>query len=128
MFDVSDVNKPKEISTDIIGERGTYSELLYNHKALMFSLNKGIMAFPISRAGDNYINDFIGAYVYNVGNRGFDLKSKISHIDNIKVNYTNGDEIRRIIYMGDYLYTFSDNMMQVYEIDNNSKISELDMK
>nr|WP_312576535.1 beta-propeller domain-containing protein [Sedimentibacter sp.] len=128
MFDVSDVNKPKEISTDIIGKSGTYSELLNNHKALMFSLNKGIMAFPISRAGDNYTNDFVGAYVYNINNDNLELKTQITHMENIKSEYTYGYEIKRIIYIGDYLYTFSDNMMQVYAIDNNSKISELYIK
>jgi uncharacterized secreted protein with C-terminal beta-propeller domain len=128
LFDVSDVNKPVEIATDVIGESGTYSELLYNHKALMFSLDKGIMAFPISRTSDNYINDFVGAYIYNVSSSKVDLKLKITHIDNIKSGYTYGDEIRRIIYIGDYLYTFSENQMQVHKIDSDEKISVLSLK
>lgn len=128
LFDVSNVNKPKEIATDVIGKSGTYSELLNNHKALMFSLDKGIMAFPISRTSDNYINDFVGAYVYNVNASKVELKSQISHMENIKDGYTNGDEIRRIIYIEDYLYTFSDNQMQVHKIDDNQKVSVLSLK
>lgn len=128
LFDVTNVKKPKEISTDIIGKSGTYSELLYNHKALMFSLNKGIMAFPVTVTGDNYSTDFVGAYVYNVSTTGIKLNTKISHMENIKNGYTGGDEIRRIIYIGDYLYTFSDNMMQVRQINNSYKISELIIK
>ena len=128
LFDVTDVNKPKEISTDVIGKSGTYSELLYNHKALMFSLNKGIMAFPVMRTGENYATDFIGAYVYNISTDEIKLKTEISHMENIKDVYTNGNEIRRIMYIGDYLYTFSDNMMQVHEINGNSKVSELLIK
>ena len=49
-------------------------------------------------------------------------------MENIKDVYTNGNEIRRIMYIGDYLYTFSDNMMQVHEINGNSKVSELLIK
>ncbi len=52
----------------------------------------------------------------------------MSHMENIKNGYTGGDEIRRIIYIGDYLYTFSDNMMQVRQINNSYKISELIIK
>lgn len=128
LFDVSDVNKPKEVATDVIGNSGTYSELLYNHKALMFSLSKEIMAFPITRASDNYTTDFVGAYVYYVNNSTIKLKTQISHMENIKNDYTYGNEIKRIIYIGDYLYTFSDNKMQVHEIESDEKVRELSLK
>ena len=128
LFDVSDVNKPKEVAKDIIGNSGTYSELLYNHKALMFSLSKEIMAFPITRASKDYTTDFVGAYVYNVNIDGLKLKSQISHMENVKDGYIYGDEIKRIIYIGDYLYTFSENKMQVNNIENNETISELSLK
>ncbi|MDD4780740.1 MAG: beta-propeller domain-containing protein [Tissierellia bacterium] len=128
LFDVSNVNKPKEIKTDVIGKSGTNSELLYNHKALMFSLNKGIMAFPVTRMGENYNTDFIGAYIYNINSNDFSLKTTISHIENIKDNYTYGNEIKRIIYINDYLYTFSDKLMQVHSLENNKMVSELSLK
>ena len=125
MFDVTNVSKPKETFTEIIGKAGTYSELLYNHKALMFSLNKGIMAFPLSRTSDNYKSDFNGAYIYNVSNDSISLKNTISHVES---DIIYGNEIRRIIYMGDYLYTFSENQMQVHSISTNNKVSELLIK
>ena len=125
MFDVTNVSKPKETFTEIIGKAGTYSELLYNHKALMFSLNKGIMAFPLSRTSDNYKSDFNGAYVYNVSNDSISLKNTISHVES---DIIYGNEIRRIIYMGDYLYTFSENQMQVHSINTNNIVSQLMIK
>ncbi|MHB1483870.1 MAG: beta-propeller domain-containing protein [Saccharofermentanales bacterium] len=48
VFDVSDVANPKEISTMIIGDRGTYSELSTNHKALLYSKEKNVIGFPIT--------------------------------------------------------------------------------
>jgi uncharacterized secreted protein with C-terminal beta-propeller domain len=48
MFDVSDITKPVEMFTDIIGDRGTYSEVLNNHKALLFDKAKGLLAFPVT--------------------------------------------------------------------------------
>ncbi len=126
MFDVSNVNKPKETFTEVIGKAGTYSELLYNHKTLMFSLDKGLMAFPVSRMAENYKSDFNGAYVYNVTNDSLKLKNTISHSESETASYA--DSIKRIIYIGDYLYTFSENEMQVHSISANKKVNELIIK
>jgi uncharacterized secreted protein with C-terminal beta-propeller domain len=48
LFDVTDPSSPKEMFKEIIGDQGTYSELLYNHKALLFDKEKNLIAFPIS--------------------------------------------------------------------------------
>lgn len=127
LFDVSNVARPKEIKSEVIGKSGTFSELLYNHKALMFNLNKGLMAFPLTRTGDNYKTDFVGAYVYNITANNFSLKTKLSHM-NLTDGYDYGYEIKRVIYIGDYLYSFSDNEMQVHKISNNTKVSDLNIK
>ena len=125
LFDVTVPNKPKEIYSEVIGSAGTYSELLHNHKALMFSLSKGLMAFPINVMGENYKSEFNGAYVYNVKNDSISYKNKISHKES---EYSYGDEIKRIIYIKDHLYTFSENKMQVHKIENNQKVCELSIK
>lgn len=126
LFDVTNPDRPKEIHTEVIGKAGTYSEVLYNHKALMFSLSKGLMSFPVYVYGENYKAEFNGAYVYNVDNDSFSYKNKISHMDDNL--YTYGYEIRRVIYIGDCIYSFSDNVMQIHSIDNNKKINELIIK
>lgn len=125
LFDVTKPNAPKEVYTDVIGSTGTYSELLHNHKALMFSLQKGLMAFPVNVMGDNYKTEFNGAYVYNVKNDGLSFNNKISHMDE---DFSYGYEIKRIIYINDYLYTFSDNNIQVHSIRDNKKVSELSIR
>ncbi len=48
LFDVSDPAKPKQLFTESIGDQGTYSELLSNHKALLFDKSKDLIAFPIT--------------------------------------------------------------------------------
>lgn len=126
MFDVTDTSNPKETYTETIGKQGTYSELLYNHKALMFSLSKGLMAFPINRTTENYKADFNGAYVYNVSNDSISFKNKISHTDEDLYDY--GNQVKRVIYIGDYIYTFSENKMQVHSINTNKIINELTLK
>ena len=125
LFDVTDANKPKEIQTETIGKAGTYSEVLYNHKSLMFSLSKGLMAFPVYVASEDYKTEFNGAYVYNVDNDSFSFKNKISHNQDM---YSYGYEVRRVIYINNYIYSFSDNLMQVHNIENNNKVNELIIK
>jgi len=48
LFDVSDVSSPKQKFVEQIGDSGTYSELLNNHKALLFDKDKELLAFPIT--------------------------------------------------------------------------------
>lgn len=48
LFDVTNPNSPKQKFVEHIGDRGTYSDLLYNHKALLFDKSKELLAFPIT--------------------------------------------------------------------------------
>ncbi len=144
IFDVSDVTKPKEMFTEMIGDRGTESELLRNHKALLFSKEKNLLAFPITvceiegkdkKSGDAF-NDIIaygqfkfqGAYVYNIDLKtGFKLKGKISHLsdeDYLKSSMYEGNSdnyIDRIIFIKNNLYTFSKNMIKSNDINTISE-------
>lgn len=108
MFDVTDPANPKEKFQTTLGVSGTYSELLYNHKALLFDKEKNLMAFPVSitepagikiykecsldAAGkevctetnryEDYKTTFEGAIVYTVDLvRGFTERGRVSHYD-----------------------------------------------
>lgn len=115
MFDVSDVANPKEQFTTTLGVEGTYSELLYNHKALLFDKDKNLLAFPITLTEPNGVkiyktcsldasnqevceetsryNDykpvFDGAIVFTVDLvNGFKERGRISHFDKGYLDYT----------------------------------------
>ena len=47
LFNVTDVANPVQQFVETIGDNGTYSELLNNHKALLFDKDKNLLAFPI---------------------------------------------------------------------------------
>ncbi|MBN2306477.1 beta-propeller domain-containing protein [Candidatus Peregrinibacteria bacterium] len=66
LFDVSDPNNPKQKFVENIGDQGTYSELLYNHKALLFDKSKELLAFPI-RIQEKVNNEDLqcGKYLYS---------------------------------------------------------------
>jgi inhibitor of cysteine peptidase len=137
MFDVSDVSAPVELHKEIIGDRGTYSELNWNHKALLFDEGKGIMAFPISVAEieDSVKNDpetpswtwgesvFQGAYVYDVSvEDGFELRGTATHFDDFDAEYNESYDytkwLNRILYIGDYFYTVSEAFVKAHDMDD----------
>ena len=144
IFDVSDVNNPKEKFVEIIGDRGTESELLRNHKALMYMKNLELMAFPVtlyeknekSSAGAYGTFSYQGAYVYNVNsNDGFKLRGRITHLDYFEENeyyggYINENKsfINRIIYANDSLYTFSGDKVKATRYSDMKEISEIELE
>jgi inhibitor of cysteine peptidase len=48
LFDVSNVNAPKEISQYIIGDRGTDSPALSDPKAFLFDSSRGLLIIPVN--------------------------------------------------------------------------------
>ena len=119
LFDISDLSDPKEISVVSIGDESTSSELLYNPKALLFSKEKGIFAFPVShysyRAEDKEYADLNGAHVYDISPAGIKLRGVISPAgidkNDPKSWYYDGN-IQRILYIGDTFYSASNWGMQ----------------
>ncbi|MBL4694855.1 beta-propeller domain-containing protein [Candidatus Gracilibacteria bacterium] len=137
MFDVSDVTAPSELHTEYIGDRGTWSPVFNDPKAFLFDLKKGLMAFPlkVAQLSDVEKNDpdlslwkegdfvFQGAYVYDVSvSDGFELQGAVSHYEPGEVKemeyYWSGDsDILRALWIGDYLYTISNDFVKANELD-----------
>ena len=119
LFDVSNPTNPKELFAVDIGEKGTYSEILNNHKALLFSKEKNIIAFPVSiseQIGEYRTNlKFQGAIVYGLDlESGFNLRGTIAHqqIENGYIDYDYTKAVERIIYINDSLYTLSESLIK----------------
>ena len=125
LFDVSDVENPKELYSVKIGDSGTYSELLYNHKALLFSKEKNIIAFPITIVEKQNNSKYYtkttlkGAVIYGLTlENGFEEKAKINN-DNERYS------IERIIYVGNNIYTLSQNLIKIIDMNTMEKKGEI---
>ena len=134
LFDVTNPTSPKEMYSSDIGDSGTYSELLYNHKSLLFSKEKNIIAFPISISeGEGYHSNinFQGAIVYGLDlENGFTLKGKIAHMqitDKYK-DYDYTKEVERIIYIDNNLYTLSEGLIKATNMDNMEEKGSIEIK
>jgi uncharacterized secreted protein with C-terminal beta-propeller domain len=131
MFDVSDFNNPKETDTIVIGDAGTDSEILYNHKALLLDKEKNIMSIPIksnyrilfepdSQSTDMYQQkNWNGFYVYGFENNKFVERGKIAHYiweNNYNVQYMQS----RSLYIDDTLYTVMDGSIKMNDLNDIS--------
>lgn len=146
LFDVTDPTKPKEMSKVIIGDRGTDSPLLYDHKALLFDKERSLFSFPITvtedKAGtqpsgtETYPETvFQGAYVYTLDlQNGFKQQGTITHYASDAFaksgSYWYGGErdIQRIVRIGDTLYTISQAAVQANRIGNLDKLGATELK
>jgi uncharacterized secreted protein with C-terminal beta-propeller domain len=149
LFDVSDVEKPKEISKVIIGDRGTDSYALHDHKAFLFSRDRNLLVIPVLLAEIDYEKypeelpkwthgDYVwqGAYVFNIDDEnGFKLRGRISHNertdDFIKSGrFYLGSEysVKRSLYMDDALYTLSDGMIKMNGLEDLYEINKIYLK
>lgn len=127
MFDVTDVNNPVQMFVVSIGSKGTNSPVLSEHKALLFSKEKNLMAFPISIVDEKYNNTFSGAYVYNIDLvKGFVLKSAVPNDSaNSEVYSDYKVAIQRIIYINDTLYTIANNSIKAFDLNTMSQKGSL---
>jgi hypothetical protein len=87
LFDVSDPARPSLMDQVILGDRGTSSEALWNHKAFTFHTEADFIAFPVDLyeaegGGDPWTTGtylFSGLYVYGLDrDAGFSLLGRIS--------------------------------------------------
>ena len=145
LFDVSDPENPKEISKFNIGDRGTDSEALYEHKAFLFDKEKELLVLPITLRiidSSKYQGNvppsaygeekYIGAYVFSLNlEDGFKLKGRVSHLSEENLTelsekgyyYDYHYQIRRSLYIDNILYTISDLVVKANSLENLKKIS-----
>jgi len=142
LFDVSDVENPKEIDKYEIGDSGTDSEALREHKAFLFDKEKNILVIPVREVKGNRYYDsrygyyrqriWQGAYVFGLTPEdGFELKGRITHTEGEEDNryyYGSPTAVRRSLYMDDVLYTVSGVKIKMNDIDDiDEEINEVDL-
>ena len=156
LFDVSDIEHPVEEAKIVIGNRGTDSPALYDHKAFLFDREKELLIIPVSlyeipQNKLDSVNDtgitqfesdwgqfsFQGAYVYHLSlENGFDYQGRITHqtpeqmqqsTDSYWYWGSSSTDITRTLFIGDVLYTISDSMVKMNNLGDLSEISSISL-
>lgn len=145
IFDVSDLDNPKETSKFVIGDRGTESLALREHKAFLFNRSKNLLVIPVKLAEideDKYSKEvspfargeyvWQGAYAFNLDSEdGIALKGRISHLDSDEDlsgsgYYNSPYSVKRSLYIENVLYTFSEKKLKMNDLGTLSEIGEID--
>ncbi len=141
LFDVSDVTNPKNQAVYGIGEAGTESEALHDHKAFLFDKKKNLLVLPIreikgkpklDRKLGYYTQDaWQGAYVLTLTlEDGFSLRGKVTHNEGEEQQwwyYSAPDAVRRALYIGDVLYTVSGTTIKANDLKTVKDIATIDL-
>ena len=147
LFDVSDVSNPVEISKIEIGDRGSDSPVLWDHKAFLFDRSRNLLVMPILEAKvdtTRYSEQelawaygepvYQGAYVCNVTlDGGIQLKGRITHVENPDdleqgyYYYYSPVAVERSFYIGDVLYTVSQAKVVMNDLDTLDYINEVQL-
>jgi inhibitor of cysteine peptidase len=148
LFDVTNPENPKEISNVVIGDRGSDSPLLYDHKALLFDKERGILSFPVlvseltaeQKAKNESASEYgspvwQGAYVFDISlSGGLKERGKITHYsdDTFKKAgdywYSGTHDVQRVVRIGESLYTISNGAVQANRLSNLDKTGSVEME
>ncbi len=145
IFDVGDVSNPIEMHKIVIGDRGTDSYALRDHKAFLYDREKELLVLPIQLAEIQGKEDldmgkwpaygepvFQGAFVYRLTlENGFEERGRITHIsaeEELKRGYYYGEEysVKRALYIGDVLYTYSEKMLKANALSDLAGLRDFD--
>ncbi len=140
LFNVSDVNNPKQTDRYEIGTSGTDSEALRDHKAFLFDKKKNLLVIPIREVKETpkYVDRgyymqrvWQGVYVFNLTlQRGFELRGRVSHMDDYEEDmyyWNSPGAVRRSMYMDDVLYTVSARRILMNDLENITAINGIDL-
>lgn len=119
IFDVGDANNPRERHVQTVGGSGTWSDALYDHRAVFY--HEGVLAFCAGIAGgkgEEFQFLFHGALFFDVDvDKGIKETGRITHIA--------GDAecawfeqpfsaVKRVVQIEDVYYTLSDSAVMAH--------------
>ncbi|MCR3956177.1 MAG: beta-propeller domain-containing protein [Gudongella sp.] len=120
LFDVSDSGMPREIKSLILGDTGSYAEVLHNHKALMLKPQDDLIAFDATLnlySGKLVRESFNGLLVIRASETG-----ELELIKEISNGGVYGQNVKRPVYIDDILYYVLDDQIRAFNMDNYEEI------
>ena len=139
-------SNPRELAKVEIGDRGTDSFALNDHRAFLFNKEKNLLVLPISLAeidegdyagevADNAYGEytFQGAFVFDISLAGFVERGRITHVSSdelLKSGYyfQSENSVQRSLYMDNTLYTISNNWIKMNNLADLSEINSVDLQ
>jgi len=144
LFNVSNFSDPQETQTLSLspvedptdGWTWAWSEATWEHKAFQYWAPKGMLAVPLNTYRSNYYYDDNGRYHYdydwvsklmivNVTEDGLEIHGEVNHshlYETEENHWWSSYNIRRSIFMGDYIYAISHAGITVTHLDTLEEV------
>ncbi len=129
LFDVS-IDNPQEIDSYIIGDSGSESIALYDHRAFLFSKEKNILIVPAvlrEKTSDNSWGNvsFNGLLIFNIVDNKFVLQGRIAHADSGSFDNYYSNSVKRSLFIQENLYSLSENLIKINKLENLEEVLSL---
>src|SRR5438132_4165639 len=138
LFNVTDPNQPTETSRYLIGGPGTSSPAINDHKAVLFDRTLNLLVIPVEITAQTqnpaywygYQPIWQGAYVFKITpDNGIIFKGGITQLQNgqLPTWQDNNLFITRTLYIGNVLYTISNNTVQMNSLSDLSELGSVSL-
>ncbi|MBD3173387.1 hypothetical protein GF326_13060 [Candidatus Bathyarchaeota archaeon] len=145
LFDVSDVENPRELAKLEIGDRGTESPALYDHHAFLFSKTRNLLVIPILEATideddfsgevpDNFYGEYTyqGTYIFDISLDGIELMGQITHLQEDELLrsgfwFDSEYEVERSLYIEENLYTLSQGRIKINNLETLEELAAIEL-
>src|SRR6266566_3679747 len=139
LFDVTDPGHPIDTSDYFVGDRGSDSPDLTDHKSVLFdrSLNLLVIPLSIAQAQPNATCTWCynlplwqGAYVFNVTVQdGIVFRGGITHLATGQLPSWNNSSffVTRALYIGSVLYTISNNTVKMNSLSDLTELNSVSL-
>jgi inhibitor of cysteine peptidase len=139
LFDVTNVTNPIQNASYVIGDRGSDTPVLSDPKAFLFDRSKNLLVIPVlvakideskypSPVPNSAYGDPVwqGAYVFDISlYHDLVVEGRITHMANGTSITDQGYWIKRSLYIEDVLYTISDRMVKMNNLEDMSEIGQI---
>ena len=139
MFDVSNPTEPKETSKYLMGDRGSDSPALRDHKAVLFERSLNLLVIPVmlamqannSTTSSWGMNPVVwqGAFVFHVTSNEISFRGGITHLPKLTVPgyVSNSYLVTRSLFIGNVLYTLSHHMIRMNSLTDLSDLGSVEL-
>ncbi len=126
LFDVSDVQNPKEIAKYVAESRYSGTSAEYEHKAFLFSKGKELLVIPAySYSYKDESENYNGAFVFEIKKDSIRLRGLIDHKQGGGRYWQ--PAVERSLYIEELLYTKSSNLLRINKIYDLNKVKNIDL-
>ena len=139
LFDVTDPGHPIDTSDYFVGDRGSDSPALTDHRSVLFDQSLNLLVIPLSIALNQTTATctwcynppvWQGAYVFNVSvSNGIVLRGNVTQIPTGQLPTWNntGFFVTRALYIGSVLYTISNNMVKMNSLSDLTELNSVSL-